>query len=687
MMRWSIAAIVTLATWSALAAQQSQSPSRPHERGVKTSAAGPHKLRIDLALLTAGQHFDRITSDGDMSRAQGGLDDLRLFDAAGGELPYLLISPPRRRASWHQGDVLAIAATEKTSGFEVDLGQARDVDALAIDGLPAPFLKRFILEGSGDRSRWTMLIGQGTLFDLPTERVRQVHAAFVPGSYRYLRVTWDDTNSGRLPLPRGARARQSLVQTPVEPLRAPVTGQRQASEPGRSRYRILLPSSGLPIVALTLDVSAGDVFRTASVMESQFNGARADPVELGRARLVQTQQGGAAGASLRIPIQAPRGAELQLVVDDGNNPPLAIDAIALEFAELPWIYFEAPAGAVIARYGNAAATAPQYDLEARRASVNLETVPEAAWAEPRAVEGAAAPEPSPALPDRGAAVDVSGFQHRRSLPEGPGGLVALQLDAAVLAHSRGPSHSFADVRVVDRQGNQVPYLVERRAEPLSLDLVLKPANPQVKTLREGTGGNRSIYAVAVPYPNLPNARLVLETSDRVFRRTLQVGVERPPDRRQRDAWFDVLASPGWQHADQSTAAPPLEIPIAADQTNILIVIDEGDNRPLPITAVRLLLPSWRLRLFRPAEPLRLIYGKNDIAAPEYDLALLAPAVMGSEARDLSADTETSTAPPPPAVLSPRVFWIGLGIAVVVLLGLIVRLISSATEPPPSPPAP
>jgi hypothetical protein len=197
MMRWSIAAIVTLATWSALAAQQSQSPSRPHERGVKTSAAGPHKLRIDLALLTAGQHFDRITSDGDMSRAQGGLDDLRLFDAAGGELPYLLISPPRRRASWHQGDVLAIAATEKTSGFEVDLGQARDVDALAIDGLPAPFLKRFILEGSGDRSRWTMLIGQGTLFDLPTERVRQVHAAFVPGSYRYRSCKRPSSRSAR----------------------------------------------------------------------------------------------------------------------------------------------------------------------------------------------------------------------------------------------------------------------------------------------------------------------------------------------------------------------------------------------------------------------------------------------------------------------------------------------------------
>ena len=292
------------------------------------------------------------------------------------------------------------------------------------------------------------------------------------------------------------------------------------------------------------------------------------------------------------------------------------------------------------------------------------------------------------VPDRGAPLDVTEFRYRRPLPDGTGGLMALQLDAAVLSHSRGPSGNFGDVRVVDEQGNQVPYLIERRAEPISLDLAAEPAAPQVRALREATGGNRSIYAITLPYPNLPDPRLVIETSDRVFRRTLQVGVERPPDRRQREMWFDVLATPVWQHADQGTAAPPLEIPIAPGEgTDVLLIVEEGDNRPLPITAVRLLLPSWRLRFFGPAVPLRLIYGKRDIAAPAYDLALLAPAVMGSEALEISAAPEESSTSSPAAVLSPRVFWIALGAAVLVLLGLIVRLISSAAPPPPSPPAP
>ena len=134
----------------------------------------------------------------------------------------------------------------------------------------------------------------------------------------------------------------------------------------------------------------------------------------------------------------------------------------------------------------------------------------------------------------------------------------------------------------------------------------------------------------------------------------------------------------WQHADAESAASPLELPIRPDATDeLLLVVDEGDNRPLPVTAVRLLLPSWRLRFFRPAGPLRVLYGRPDLAAPQYDLALLAPAVMGAEVQDVAAAPETAAAPPP-AFVSPLAFWIGLGCAVLVLLALIVRLVASGT---------
>ena len=68
---------------------------------------------------------------------------------------------------------MSVAPTKKTSGFEVDLGAAAPVDMIAMRGLPAPYLKRVTVEGSGDRARWTMLVAEGTVFDLPDERLRQ----------------------------------------------------------------------------------------------------------------------------------------------------------------------------------------------------------------------------------------------------------------------------------------------------------------------------------------------------------------------------------------------------------------------------------------------------------------------------------------------------------------------------------
>ena len=50
------------------------------------------------------------------------------------------------------------------------------------------------------------------------------------------------------------------------------------------------------------------------------------------------------------------------------------------------------------------------------------------------------------------------------------GLVALAIDAHALAYSRGPGLRFADIRLLDGANQQIPYLVERRNEPLSIDL-------------------------------------------------------------------------------------------------------------------------------------------------------------------------------------------------------------------------
>lgn len=661
------------------------------ERPIVTTAAGPQRVAVDLPLLARAQRVATIRSSGRwQARTEGGLGDLRIFDAEGRDVPYLLVHPSKE-PEWFSAERLPIASTKKTSGFEADLGSTHLVDMLLVEGLPAPFLKRFTLEGSGDREHWTMLLGEGTLFDLPQEGLQQLAVPFRAGEYRYLRVIWDDTNSGRVPLPAIVRARSVAEDRVIfRPLTAPVSVERRPSEPGRSRYRIRLPAAGLPIVALTLDVGPGHVFRPASVTEARFERTQAAPTLLGRQTLARIERDGVTAAALRIPISPPHESELEVVVEDGDNAPLDLRGVSIECAELPWIYLEGPGGTLTARYGNASLAAPTYDLEAVRGRVKLAEVPEARWGDPRESETTLT-SAAPAIPNTGAPIDAAPFAYRRSISNERGGLSVLSLDVAALAHSRGPGESFADVRISDSAGTQVPYLLERRDEPLVVALTLRSANPSASQLKSQPGHSRSVYAITLPYPRLPSPRLVLETSNRVFRRQLTIVRERPPDRRHRDAWIETFGAALWQHAAQDVAAPALLVPLPIDDsTELLLVVDEGDNRPLEITRAQLLLPMWRLRFFAPAGPLSLLYGQPALQSPRYDLALLAPQVMGAEAGEVEVAAEdTRSTSTPETIVSPRAFWAGLAVAVVALLAVIAKLVagSSAVQPPPSPPGP
>jgi hypothetical protein len=682
----TLLAIVAVSALGAGAAAQSPGET-VYERPIRSAGSGPQRLAIDASLLSSGAPF-RVVRRGETFLAEGGLTDLRLFSEQGRPVPYLLIQPHTTDPEWTPARLLAVAPTRKTSGFEADLGAAHTVDMISMQGLPAPHLKRLRLEGSGDRERWTMLVAEGTVFDLPEERLRQDRLGFVPGRYRYFRVTWDDTNSGRLPVPALVEARlvASAAPPPTASMTAPV--ERRPSEPGVSRYRVALPAPGLPIVALVLDIGGGHVYRRVVVSESRFAGVEASPVELGAATLSRVTRDGVTASALRVPIAVPAEAEIDIAVEDGANEPLDLRGVSLVLARLPWIYFEAPAGGVVARYGNRTEPQPVYDLEAARASIDLASLPEASWGNGGGVPVGGSPGPRPAVaPASGPTLDPASFKYIRIVGgDRPGGrLVALPLDAHVLTYSRGHASRFADVRLIDAASRQIPYLVERREEPLAVVLAVRPAPDAVAQGIERSEGSRgrSVYVLTLPYPRMPAGTLVIETSARVFDRSVRLGIQRPPDRERREAWLDMSAMKPWRHADESGPARPLTLPVeTADRTELVLVVDEGDNPVLPLTTARLLLPSYRLRFYHPLErEVRLVYGRDDLREAQYDLALLAPRVMGARAEEVSASAITGGAPTPPAsIVSPRAFWAMLGVAVLVLMVLIVRLLRNPAPP-------
>jgi len=665
------------------------------ERPIVVTAGGPHRLAIDVPLLVGGNAFrvfssvppgtDRAGRDV-VATATGGLTDLRLYDASGREVAYLLVPNPPVEPTWRSAiAILPVAPVEtekeKTSGFEADLGGLIMIDRFRISGLSPPYLKRIRLEGSGDRARWTVLVAEGTVFDLPNSLLRQTELSFAAGSYRYLRVTWDDARSARVAQAPSVAAREISTASVRAPLTTPVVFERRPSEPGRSRFHLRLPGGRLPVAALALDVAGGHILREADVFEARLAGAEAVPALIGHGTLKRVEQGSLAAVALRVAIEAPVEAELDLVVDDGDNPPLDVRAITAEFAELPWIYFEAPEGALAARYGNPSLPGPKYDLEAARPALRIDTVTDATWGEPRArTADENAVSAAPPLPTVGAPVDASTFRFVRDIPSGDAGLIALRLDEAALAHSNGMASRFADVRVIDADGRQIPYLIERSSEPLSIELSLARLSTRPSALGPSRN-SETVYRISMPYARLPSPRLVLSTSARVFKRAIHVGVEREPNRWRRDPWVETLGTTTWVHANQDTPASALVMPLpSVGAKEMLLIVEDGDNTPLAIGAARLLLPAYRMRLFKErGQALRLAYGRADLAPPSYDLALLAPRVFGVSAVEVSPGPEhEERAAGAAAIVSPRLFWGILVVAVVVLLGLVAHLVRKPT---------
>jgi hypothetical protein len=205
------------------------------------------------------------------------------------------------------------------------------------------------------------------------------------------------------------------------------------------------------------------------------------------------------------------------------------------------------------------------------------------------------------------------------------------------------------------------------------------------------------HRLSLPYRRLPQARLVLETHDRVFDRHVVVRSDRgfrssgaARDRRRarerrRDDPFEPVATVAWRHADPARDAPAITIDLPPLQsTTVLIDVDDGDNQPLAITSARLLLPTRRLRFVRVPgiEPV-LAYGAIGLGSPRYDIALLAPRILGAPAHEIdplpeatgvaegSDESDPARAPDRDHRL---VFWSVLGASIVALLAILGRLL-------------
>lgn len=605
-------------------------------------AAGPFASAADQDQARAAWRFRRSVSatpsDGFaalevppevQAQARPDLRDLRLLAADGREVPYVVDRSVGVEASrtWTgtlrdtgREPVGAAAEGASASQWTVDLQAPREVDTVSLDVREPDFAKRMRVEGSLDAREWTVLADDAPVFDRPWQgRVRHTQIALREAtSVRYLRLT---TRDGRTSAPVtlvGASATWTRRSARERWTRA-VTATLDSRANGVSRYRLDVPP-GLAVDEL--EVGTDDVAFSRRVLLREARGGDDRLLADGWVYRVRLPEEALAGERLSLPLTTPsEGGTLVLEVNDGDSPPLHGLRLTASGA-VTRLLFPASAAPAVLYYGNEVTRGALYDLAPLRDRI--------ATSRPLAAATLGGEEANPAYRKpaplavgllRGAAVDAARWRDERPLALGNGE----DLHVVTLAPEDLPRlrPDLGDLRLVDADGRQVPYILEPSASEARVTLAVEPVRVAKRTSR---------FRLSIP--SLPRGGVVpidsiaIQVEETFFDRPLRVSVGE--ERRARVLWSGRIdRRPA---ADPAAAMPPIRLAWNAERVRELrIEIDDGDNEPLTLTGVEASVRVPRITFQAGDGAYRLLLGNPEAAAPQYDLASLRQEVLAYSA--------------------------------------------------------
>jgi hypothetical protein len=626
-------------------------------------------------------------------RSQPGLADLRLVAAGGREVPYVLdVDVPRTAERRRSGRLLASQQDRRrASVWTVDFEALTAFDRLELAIDATDFSKRLALETSLDGARWTPVGAEASVFDRPWHG-RRIHDTVLeqpaPITARYVRVTLDDARSR----PVSIRGVTAVLTTHLGGRRwtreaALVRLDTPAGEP--SRYRVDAPP-GTPVERIAIGTDDAAFWRDVRVFAAGPRDA-IEPVS-GRDPIyrVRLDDADLDAEQLAIDLVRPIAAPLIVEIDDGDSPPLARPRATLSGMERRALVPTVTGGLTL-YYGNAATRRPVYDLEALRTRLSL------AASYPQATLGAETVNPrfTPLAPmaflaSRGATADTSQWIVARPLRiSGGDDIYTLTLAPADLAHLRP---DLGDIRLVDGERRQVPYVLEPRAAASRVALSVQPGAPRAGAARTSAWQLTVPGQMpdAAPRSAAPVAGLELTFADAFYTRP---AVLLAPDRRAPHG-LRVLQQTTLRASRRVTGPSEPQVFALDDErtTTLALEVSDGDNAPLTLTRAEAVVWVPRITFKAGGGDYRLLFGNPDAAPPTYDLAGLRQDVLAYSAVPIDV-----TAIQPPAlnrdytrgakdVLSSLergpLLWGALGFSIVALLWL-TRVI---LKTPPSPPS-
>jgi Protein of unknown function (DUF3999) len=622
-------------------------------------AFDPNEWRNTQALEIPAKGLVRVNVPAaTLDAAQPGLEDLRIVDSTGNQVPYLIerllpdpestIGPTEFRSTIENGATRLVLKT----------GTSGPIIGVNLETPATSFMKAADVEGSNDGTTWTKLAGGDSLFQLPNGATK-LRVSFPEGAWQFLRITIDDLGSSPVPF-TGAHLHKARTTAPAEAVALTIKSRDES--PGATRLAVDLGAANLTLGSLRID-SNEPVFTRA------VDGIRER--NIADAVIYRVNVNGKNEAQLEIPLELQITRELLVLIRNEDSPPISIDAVRADRRVVRLTFFANQPGQYSLLSGNTQCAAPRYDLSALsgklRKATATDVVPLALLPNPNYKP----PEALAALTLSGAPIDAAKWKFRKLLPLTQSGVQQVELDPELLARSQPDQR---DIRIV-RGEYQLPFLFERTSlsRPISLNAAAANArkNPAV-----------SRWSLKLPQPRLPITRLACTSSSPLFHRQMRLWEEVTDERG--DKFASDLGRATW---DQTPNSPKgdlvIELNARPQSDRLFLETDNGDNPAIELRDFRSYHPVTRV-VFKatpdPAQPVWLYYGNLDATAPRYDLNLVASELLKAERSTVAAGAEENLSAEPSFVgqtltASTRyIFWGALALVVIVLLAIMSRFL-------------
>ncbi len=551
-----------------------------------------------------------------LERCQGDLSDVRVIDGRGRMVPYRVHTSAKELYARQPAKVLR---AEREQGASRDVVPARWTEAytLEVPELPAgarswtltiaSSVGEFVREVQVTDADARTPLAQGTVFRLPRMGAEQLQLPLpLPGVSRTsrLRVAFDGQGGGFLSPTFALEASAREPQAPM--LRVSGSGAGSGFERAGELSVATFPRpSGLVPDRLVFRTSTPVFVRAVRVFDVAATG---EERLIGEGRIFR-HAGSVQAERLEVKVSEARGEQLRVQVVDADSGPLldlttelALEQPTLLFALSPeqarepvWLYF-----------GGGRTKAPRFDL------AELE-----AWETPPALTVPASRlgpmEGNPSFRDTppletfmkpGAEVDARLFTHRRvvRIAAGGAGLSELSLTPDDVALLRP---DFGDVRLVDSEGRQWPFLLEERPG----EVMVTAAPPQ-------RDGEVSRYELPLPARPLWISQVEVRPSAHFYSRPAKLFGVDETGKEELLAATQLVSNPT-PRGQPSHLTLALHSPRRLER--LVLVVDDGQEAPLPQPTLTVRTVGVALLAVAPQGTHDLLLGHPETARPRYDI--------------------------------------------------------------------